>query len=297
MEFKFGSAVSATKIVDSSQHAYQNAFYNNFEWAVLENAEKWRQMESTRGQIDYDRPLHAIDALRSHGIKVRCHCAFWDKEEFTQDWVKQLHGDSLRTAITERIQGVISHTKGKCEQWDVNNELLHGHVYELQTGDPDITHSMFRQIHAIDGHPRLFLNDYELGINEQDDAHRATRLVDTLTMMFSHPSVEGVIFWGFWDGQIWEKDAVLYTGSNVTPNAAGRAYEELFHTTWRTHVTSTIHGSTPFHVRGFKGEYELKVKHNGHVLQTETFTLAEAGKTLQIHLNGGTPDISHVIIG
>lgn len=50
MEFAFGSAVSATKIVasDPADQAYQQAFYHNFEWGVLENALKWDQMEHTK---------------------------------------------------------------------------------------------------------------------------------------------------------------------------------------------------------------------------------------------------------
>jgi len=42
----------------------------------------------------------------------------------------------------------------------VNNEVLHGNFYERQTGDLNVTMDMFRQIHAIDAHPALFLNDY-----------------------------------------------------------------------------------------------------------------------------------------
>lgn len=48
MEFAFGSAVSASKIVDGSLTAYQQTFYDNFEWGVLENALKWRMMEWTK---------------------------------------------------------------------------------------------------------------------------------------------------------------------------------------------------------------------------------------------------------
>lgn len=48
MEFAFGSAVSASKIVDGSHTAYQQTFYDNFEWGVLENALKWRMMEWTK---------------------------------------------------------------------------------------------------------------------------------------------------------------------------------------------------------------------------------------------------------
>ena len=61
-------------------------------------------------------------------------------------------------------------------------------------------------------------------------------------------------------------------------------------------MTGSIHGTTAYHVRGFKGEYELKVKHQGHVLQTQTFTLADGGKTLQIHLNGVNGKISAQLV-
>ena len=47
-EFIIGSAVNSQKIVDSSQHAYQQQFYNTFEWATLENSLKWKPMEPTK---------------------------------------------------------------------------------------------------------------------------------------------------------------------------------------------------------------------------------------------------------
>lgn len=43
--FAFGTAVAASLIVDPSKKAYQDYFYNTFEWAVMENAMKWHEME------------------------------------------------------------------------------------------------------------------------------------------------------------------------------------------------------------------------------------------------------------
>jgi hypothetical protein len=37
-----------------------------------------------------------------------------------------------------------------------------------------------------------------------------------MTMFFSHPAVEGVLLWGFWDGAVYDKKFALATGSNVT---------------------------------------------------------------------------------
>ena len=62
----------------------------------------------------------------------------------------------------------------------------------------------------------LFTNFPELGVNDKDDHSRANKLVNLLTLFFSHPSVKGVLLWGFWDGQIWEKDAPLFNGPNLT---------------------------------------------------------------------------------
>ena len=45
--FPFGTAMQANLVSDTSgtYQAYQDFFYNNFNYAVLENALKWKQME------------------------------------------------------------------------------------------------------------------------------------------------------------------------------------------------------------------------------------------------------------
>ena len=46
--------------------------------------------------------------------------------------------------------------------------------------------------------------------------HTASGLEDLLTLYFSHPAVEGVLLWGFWDGILWLDDSKLAEGPNVT---------------------------------------------------------------------------------
>ena len=45
--------MSAKKIVDPSYTNYQDVFYRNFEWGVLENALKWRQTEWNQVEHKY----------------------------------------------------------------------------------------------------------------------------------------------------------------------------------------------------------------------------------------------------
>ena len=72
---------------------------------------------------------------------------------------------------------------------------------------------------------------------------------------------------------------------NKQPNAAGRAYHKLFKETWRTHETHNVVNHSPVHLRGFKGDYTINIKQNGHVIKSEQFTLGTKGISLEIHLS------------
>ncbi|XP_046557917.1 anti-sigma-I factor RsgI6-like [Haliotis rubra] len=74
--FGFGSAINAKALVDPSMKGYQNFFYQNFKWAVHGGYLKWKTMEPQRGHIDYDTAMKAINALLSHGVKIRGHNIF-----------------------------------------------------------------------------------------------------------------------------------------------------------------------------------------------------------------------------
>lgn len=54
MEFPLGTVMNAERIVDTedaSNLAYQQVFYDNFEWGVLGNALKWKQMQPRKVSI------------------------------------------------------------------------------------------------------------------------------------------------------------------------------------------------------------------------------------------------------
>ena len=55
----------------------------------------------------------------------------------------------------------------------------------------------------------------ELSISMGYDRLKASTLHDLLTLYFSHPAIEGVLFWGFWDALIHDKSAALFEGPNL----------------------------------------------------------------------------------
>jgi len=54
----------------------------------------------------------------------------------------------------------------------------------------------------------------ELDVNEPDVSERAGGLEDALRVAFSHPAVEGVLLWGFWNKTHWRPHASLVDGDN-----------------------------------------------------------------------------------
>ncbi|PVD26374.1 hypothetical protein C0Q70_14048 [Pomacea canaliculata] len=125
----------------------------------------------------------------------------------------------------------------------------------------------------------------ELDVQAADENRRADFYEAALTALYSHPSVEGILFWGFWDKAHWRGDsAALVAGDNVQLTAAGRRVLELFEKRWMTDETHTVAESgTKFTVRGFHGDYEVQITQGGRT-QTQTFTLGKSDQTVNISL-------------
>ena len=68
----------------------------------------------------------------------------------------------------------------------------------------------------------------ELSLASHDVQSKATALKDILTLYFSHPAVEGVLFWGFWDGKLFTPEAALFEGPDVTVCFIGRLFSKYF---------------------------------------------------------------------
>ena len=44
---------------------------------------------------------------------------------------------------------------------------------------------------------------------------RAEGYEDVFRLYFSHPAIEGILIWGYWDKMIFQIDAAIATGPNV----------------------------------------------------------------------------------
>ncbi len=96
----------------------------------------------------------------------------------------------------------------------------------------------------------------ELDIDIPDEKLQADYLRDFMTALFSHPAVEGITLWGFWEGVHSEPLPALYR-ADWTKKPAARVLEDLLLKRWRTEAGGLSDKRGEFSARGFYGEYEI----------------------------------------
>jgi endo-1,4-beta-xylanase len=122
----------------------------------------------------------------------------------------------------------------------------------------------------------------EFDINTTDRELQADFMRDFMTVCFSHPSLEGVLQWGFWRRAHWIPDAALFD-SDWTLLPHGKVYEELVTKTWATNATLATDASGTAGVRAFKGDYQISVTVNGKE-SIVSAKLANDGDTLVVKI-------------
>jgi len=129
----------------------------------------------------------------------------------------------------------------------------------------------------------------ELDVMAGDENRRADFYEKALRALYGHPSVEGILFWGFWDQAHWRGNkAALVTGNNLDLTAAGRRVLDLLENQWMTDDTRLVSQSgNRYTVRGFHGDYEVHVLVNGQERTDlkSTFTLGTDPKTVNVNVH------------
>jgi len=126
--------------------------------------------------------------------------------------------------------------------------------------------------------PRLKITELDVDADE-DEERQAVLMHQYLTTFFSHPAVEGVTMWGFWEGQIFRPNAALYR-ADWSEKPALLAYQALVFDDWWTEETGETSETGEFSVRGFKGDYLVEVTANGFS-EIQSVSLLD-GQTIEI---------------
>jgi endo-1,4-beta-xylanase len=122
----------------------------------------------------------------------------------------------------------------------------------------------------------------ELDIDSNDEKLQADYLRDFLTASFSHPNINGIMIWGFWESAHWRPNAAMYRKDWSARPIAG-VWKDLIFKQWWTdqHVSTNDKGIAE--VRGFLGNYEIAAS-VGTRTGTAKTTLTDQGISVSITL-------------
>ncbi len=109
----------------------------------------------------------------------------------------------------------------------------------------------------------------------QEEEVKAKEIVDYYRICFSHPIVEGILMWGFWEGANWIPVSSLYK-RDWTRTPAAKAYQDLIFREWWTKESGTAGKDGSFSTQAFFGKYKITV--NG--ISKEVDLTKEKGKMI-----------------
>ena len=153
---------------------------------------------------------------------------------------------------------------------------IQGHL-GYGTAAPERMLEIFTRLHDKYHVP---LSITELDINTKNEEDQAAYLRDVLIAAFSHPAVDSVTFWGFWNGRHWLKTCPLFR-EDWSAKPGLEVYEKLVLGDWWTRETVRTGPDGHARLRGFLGDYAISVP--GADL-ADKIRLTEKGATHTIRL-------------
>ena len=157
----FGTAIAAGRLGDST---YTTIAGREFNMVTPENEMKPDATEPQRGQFNFSSGDQIYNWATQHGMKVRGHTLAWHSQQ--PGWMQSLSGSSLRQAMIDHINGVMTHYKGKLAYWDVVNEAFNEdgsrRQSNLQGTGNDWIEVAFRTARNADPSVKLCYNDYNI---------------------------------------------------------------------------------------------------------------------------------------
>jgi endo-1,4-beta-xylanase len=165
-EFLFGTAIpnslaenSRSPMSEYDRDKYLKILSENFNYAVHENAVKWSNTERQKDDVDYSVADRIWELCEERGITMRGHCIFWEKEDFIQPWLFDMNNDELRGAMVRRAISVTDHFRGRIDEFDLNNEMIHGDFFQRRLGY-GVINEMAWVVKATNPDVKIYLNEY-----------------------------------------------------------------------------------------------------------------------------------------
>ncbi|WP_379395431.1 endo-1,4-beta-xylanase [Paenibacillus lentus] len=136
----------------------------------------------------------------------------------------------------------------------------------------------------------IWISEYDS--TQPNENIRADNLEALYRIAFSHPSVEGIMMWGFWAGNHWRGADAAIVNMDWSLNAAGQRYMALMDE-WTTNQSGTTSANGQYAFRGFHGTYDVTVS-KGNLRTKKSFELEPGSGVLSVAVqlddSGGEPE-------
>lgn len=110
----------------------------------------------------------------------------------------------------------------------------------------------------LPGQRSRYYHDRTLTMTPAEEEAKAKDLVDYYRICFSHPAVEGILMWGFWEGANWIPASSLYK-RDWSPTPAAEAYRQLIFEEWWTRHSTTADANGTAVIPAFYGKHVVVV--------------------------------------
>ncbi|MFB0554790.1 MAG: endo-1,4-beta-xylanase [Phycisphaerae bacterium] len=208
--------------------------------------------------------MHANYYADRLGPGITKEMANWFKEA---DPDARLFVNDYDVLTGKRLEDYIRHIRGLLEQGvPLAGIGVQGHLHG-ESFDPEALHHALDELAKIGlpirvtefnmpGQRSAFLRRRDLKLTAEQEQAKAKALTDYYRICFSHPAVEGILMWGFWEGANWIRQSSLYR-RDWTSTPAAEAYRDLVFKKWWTNWEGKADANGQCLVRAFYGKYAV----------------------------------------
>ena len=132
------------------------------------------------------------------------------------------------------------------------------------------------------------ITEFDMGAKSLTEQQYAAEISKMMRLAFSHPSIQGFIFWGLSE-PTWVPESIsnLIREDKTSKLAADTLYH-LVHEVWTTKLTGETNSTGNFAFNGYYGDYDVELKVNGHwEKHTISCKKSEKGKSFDLVLGSG----------
>ncbi|MBB4078683.1 endo-1,4-beta-xylanase [Lewinella aquimaris] len=179
--FPIGGAVSIRKLAGDT--ALRAIVTTEFSSLTSTNDMKMYSIAAREGQLDFARADSTVAFAEANGMRMFGHALVWHYG--LPEYITSKDRAGMEAFLTEYIDTVVTHFRGRVDGWDVVNEVFDTRGGELRATPfytamgEDYIELAFRTAHAADPQAKLFINDF----GTERDTSKLNALVDLVVRM------------------------------------------------------------------------------------------------------------------